>query len=703
MKNIINNKYCRSFLYIFPLLLNFIYLFFVSKRIGNAFLGIYDSAILFTLNEVNKKLGQLWTDYSLGLPVNFTLSIGAFSYLYSYILLILGFSIKQMRLILYFIFINGIFYGSWHAFFLIQKRLFNKNNIFIPFVAAFFYTYNLLISSFLPAIDGIFLTLLLSPYLLYILILLFYQKFNLKLSILLAIVLSLTINNPPFSFAIYIPLFICFLLTNFNCLMSKKNLIYILISIILTVLLASPFIYILISSLTFIDPYSGKTSYEVYGFIFPPGGILGNFLFYFNWIINLFQSRTNFYFKSIYGLLSSFGIWTIIITTIILYWKKINIKKVFIFIFLCLLITIFLSKGSQNPLKEINDFIYNINPVFAIFRTPGSKFGFTAMLLLSTLILFVLNINKKIIISIILILCVFMQTWIFFNQENIIGDVGVKRKNMIVRIPPEYEKIIQLLNSSKKEGRLLFVPGMNAASFNLGINNQYSGQDMLGKYIQRPIIYSDYSIYLTLSKNIINKIINNFDPKITGSASIRYIAVRKDYDIYVLNQKAEVNKITKLIKKQNYRQIYDSKLMTLFEIDDIYYRNYFSIKKNDSFIVPNYKKISPGEYIVTAKPIDLVNSQLIFSSNYHPDWVIGDIKDNKLTIAKHELFDNYANAWTFKYFGDPNNINKSININIYYKPQKYLINLFILSICTFIIVIIILIIIKISEKRYELE
>jgi len=682
-----------------PLLINFIYLFFISKRIGDGFLGIYDSAILLTLNEVNKKLGLLWVDYSLGLPINFILNVGIFSYLYSFILLKLGFGIKAMQLILYFIFFNGIFYGSWHAFFLIQKRLFNNNNIGIPFIAAFFYTYNLVVSSLLGVIDTLFLILFLSPYLIYILIVLFNKQLNLKLSLLLAIIFALTIYYPPFSLAIYIPLFISYFFMNFKALINKANFSYLVLSIVVFLFLASPFIFILINTITFVNPYSKGPSISADGFIFPPGGVLGIFSFYFNWVIYYFQSKTNFYFKSAYGILSSFAIWGIILTTIILYWEKINKKKELIFILLSLLIALFLSKGVQAPFSEINQSMYNLSPFFAIFRTSGSKFGISAMLFLSTLIVFILNVNKKRSLLIILILCVFMQTWIFFNQENIIGFGGNKRNDMIVKIPKEYEEIIQVLNSSKKEGRLLFVPGENALHFDLGNNNQYSGQDMLGKYIERPVIYPDYSIYLTFSKNIVNKILETFDPVLVGSTSIRYIAVRKDFDIRFSNQYKEVEKIIKLLKKENYRQIYDSKLMTLFEINDIYYQNYISIKKGSFFIVPRYKKLSSYEYTITVKPKDLINNQLIFRSSYHPDWIMGDLKDSGLILIRHELYDNYANMWTFKSNNNSNNSDKLININIYYEPQKKLNNLFLLSGISFIVVITSLIVIKIYEKK----
>jgi len=686
-----------------PLLINFIYLFFISKRIGDGFLGIYDSAILLTLNEVNKKLGLLWVDYSLGLPINFILNVGIFSYLYSFILLKLGLSIKAMQLILYFIFFNGIFYGSWHAFFLIQKRLFNNDNIGIPFVAAFFYTYNLIISSLLGVIDTLFLILFLSPYLIYILILLFNKRLSLKLSLLLAIIFALTIYYPPFSMAIYMPLFISYFFMNFKALTNKANLLYLAISIVVFLFLASPFIFIFINTITFVNPYSKGLSIGADGFIFPPGGMLGIFSFYFNWVIYFFQSKTNFYLKSVYGLWSSFAMWGVIITTIILYWEKINKKKELIFIILSLLIAIFLSKGVQAPFAGINQSMYNLSPFFAIFRTSGSKFGISSMLFLSTLIVFVLNINKKKVLLIILIICVFMQTWIFFNQENIIGFGGNKRDNMIIKIPKEYKEIIQVLNSSKKEGRLLFAPGENNLHFNLGDNNSYSGQDMLGKYIERPVIYGDYSIYLSYSKNRIDKILETFDPILVGSTSIRYIAVRKDFDIHFSNQSKEVEKIVKTLRKEGYDEIYDSKLITLFEIDNTYYQNYISIKEGDSFITPFYKKLSPYEYVITVKPSDLINNQLIFRSSYQADWVMGDLKNSPLTLGKHELYDNYANVWTFEPNNNSKDLDKSIDINIYYRPQKKLNFLFILSSITFITSIGVLIAIRIFGKNHDDE
>ena len=328
MQNLFDNKYFKFFLYVIPLLLNLLLIFLISKSLGTNFININDSAIFFTKVEAQKKFFTLWTENNLGFVNSIVTGLNFFPQLYSLILLKLNLSIKQVELIIYFVVFSSIFYSSWYGFYLIQKKFFNeKNNIFFPFLVAFFYSYNIFQISHIDVIVQVFLLEITLPFLLYILLTLIYEKIKLKHILALSLIVALTINIPMFSIAVFLCLFATFIFFKknyFNFRFIKSVFLVFFISI----LLASPLIYSLIHAFTTPDPYSNlqynqsnNTSY-----IFPPYGIMSVFQFFFHWTITSIGTYSNSYFRSIYGLVSSYLIWGVIFTLLITYWKKIKNK-----------------------------------------------------------------------------------------------------------------------------------------------------------------------------------------------------------------------------------------------------------------------------------------------------------------------------------------------------------------------------------------
>lgn len=684
MKKLYENNYLKTLLILSPFLLIASLVFYINRELGSSFINISDSAIFLTINEARKRFFSLWTENNLGYRNSLYVGINFFSHLYSLILLKLNLSIKWMELVIYFITYTGIFYSSWYAFYLVQKKLFNQNNnIFLPFFTAFFYSYNIYNISLLGIIDQLFLLQVLYPYLLYVLITLFNKELDLKFILLSAFLLGFTMNVPIFSFAIYLCLFLPFILLKKNAFSIKNTILFISVFIIAN-LLTSPLIYALIHGYVSPDPFSNVKN-NLVGYIFPPFGLMGIFQFFFHWTVIYLNTYFNLYFKSKYGLASSYMIWILILTSLIVYWQEIKNKRVLLFLMFSLVLAMFLAKGAQKPFDELNTWMYNSNPLFVIFRTSGSKFGSAVMLILSFLILYTLNIIKNKFLFTSLIVVIFMQTWVFFNPVNFIGENTYWWNRPVVSISQDYRDLISYINTSKKSGAILFYPGLSSGHYDLKNGVKFSFQDVLGKYIDRPIIYPDTNLQFSLAKKNIDKVTYDFNPELVGQSSVRYILIRQDFDVRLLNEKAIVGKALEIIRSKGYSKTFTSKLFAVYEVQEKYFRDLITIRTPKREYTPNFKKIAPYHYLVKAKVKDLLSNQIIFRNNFHPDWVILDLEKKGLK-AKQILVDNFANGWLISLLDEKNppNPNQDIELDIYFYPQKIFFGLSVVSIISII-------------------
>ena len=66
MIKLTSNKYFKIFLYIAPLLLNFILILFINKDLGSGFINANDGSLLFTKIEASKRFFTFWTENNLG-------------------------------------------------------------------------------------------------------------------------------------------------------------------------------------------------------------------------------------------------------------------------------------------------------------------------------------------------------------------------------------------------------------------------------------------------------------------------------------------------------------------------------------------------------------------------------------------------------------------------------------------------------------
>lgn len=292
------------------------------------------------------------------------------------------------------------------------------------------------------------------------------------------------------------------------------------------------------------------------------------------------------------------------------------------------------------------------------------------MLYVSMLILFLLNTNKYRPLTIGIIVLIFTHTLMYFNPYRYIGLSTSRTVPYSTPIPEEYTKVSTLLNNNSSEGAVFFSPGINSGYFSID-DAHFLSQDILGKLISRPIIYSDDTT-MRLSKSVINEIPANFNPQIVGKASVRYIVIRKDFDpVVYIDQFAKKVNTSLLANEKFYKHIYSSSHLEVFELTDMYYKNIISVQTNITPTNFKYKKVSSVKYTIETTARALHNNKIIFRNSYHDDWQLQGLDSNEYTI-KHNVFDGFANAWSItKKEEASNNLDKPIFLTIYYKSQNW--------------------------------
>lgn len=658
-------------IFLVPLLLNLALVLCINVKLEGGFINPNDGALLLTINDLNKSFFTLWSENNLGYIYGLFAGINFFPQLYSGVLLRLGASIKLVELTIYFTCLTLVFYTSWYAFYLIQKLVFFHRNILYPYLIAFLYTYNIYVLSLIGVLDQIFLPLLLSPFFLYILIFLLEREANIKIVFFLGLIFALTLNVPIFSFAVFICLLIPFFIFKKN--ISNVKLFFAgLFALFIGLSISSPLIYALTHAYTFLDPFAANNSVHI-DYIFPPFAILGVFQLFFNWTIIYVNTYANLYFRNGFGLISSYMLFSLIIYAVFLSWKSIINKRVLLFLLFALILSMFLSKGVQPPIKELNDFLYRMNPIFAIFRTPGSKFGLPIMLLVSSLLLFILNIVKKSNFTIFVAIVLILQTWVFFNPINFVGEETLWWNKSIVLDSDDYTSLTKFINSSKKTGAVLLYPPLRSGHYDLKNGNKFSFQDVLGKHIERPIIYPDAEIRFTLAKAVLSKLLVNFDPRIAGNLSIRYVLIRRDFDTKFFKGTKEVERAEAKLTSANYKIVFKNELFSVYETSPILYKDLITVKTKSGEYQPLYRKIAPYHYSLNVKKKDIIGNLIVFRNNFYSGWEILDLKKNGL-FAKQILVDDFANGWKIEMINKNLNLdtNEDVELNIYYHPQKIL-------------------------------
>ena len=107
-----------------------------------------------------------------------------------------------------------------------------------------------------------------------------------------------------------------------------------------------------------------------------------------------------------------------------------------------------------------------------------------------------------------------------------------------------------------------------------------------------------------------------------GEASIRYIVVRTDFN--KSKYKGEVSTIKEqqlLVDNPNYKNIYNSKLIAIYELDPSLYKNMISLKtQNDTReTIPTYRMINPNHYEVKIPSKIIADTTLVLHTSYQQE------------------------------------------------------------------------------------
>ncbi|MEW6408078.1 MAG: hypothetical protein AB1465_05305 [Patescibacteria group bacterium] len=519
--------------------------------------------------------------------------------------------------------------------------------------------------------DALFTVVICLPFLLYLIIASVNNGLTLNKTIGIALICFLMLNSISFALGIFLVILITFVLLT-NSTYIKKNLRYLILLVLLTILLGSIFIVSMFGGIFFGKESPSKEELGLTGYIFLNGGMDNIFRFLFDWTINpgSYSNQDTFYAFTLskIGTFSTFLLWIVIILIPLIIKNKLNNNKILIAIYIFILLSFFLTKGTNNPLGSLNLFLYEKVPFFGIFRTPGNKFALLILLSISLLIILSLNIikNKKFTILVGILIC--LQTFTFFIYHPLFTPHYPSNN---VAIPPkEYKDVINLINSDKNEGSVLFFPGYIFAYFDFKTQQKYAGRDILGRFLNRPVIYSDGAMEALFQKEY-SRLVYNFDPTTVGSKSIRFIIIRNDFDAKAYKLNYSINTKLNILKNNPaYSNIYNSQLLSVFKLNENYYKNYITIKKNNKEIVPNFYKVSPSHYIVRLNSIELNNNFLVFRNIFKEGWSIMGL-DKSLYNIEHINFHN-SNAWSIiKKNNSPENSDDLI-FHIFYLPNLWL-------------------------------
>ncbi|OIP58229.1 MAG: hypothetical protein COX79_02235 [Candidatus Levybacteria bacterium CG_4_10_14_0_2_um_filter_36_16] len=412
------------------------------------------------------------------------------------------------------------------------------------------------------------------------------------------------------------------------------------------------------------DAFSGKGMVEYLSFAKFENSIS---LLHPNWSENIFGK--------VYFLRPEFLILPVFAFAALLFVNKLTDKQEkrhIIFFALLGLIGAFLAKGTNDPFGQAYVWMFQKIPGFMMFRDP-TKWYLLVALSYSLLIPYFLHgvtgfikekkykfISKN---AYLVVSLVFVIFWSFTIREAVLGQL--KGTFQTRDIPQSYVSLNKLLTSKTNFFRTAWVP----------VIHQFSPYT---SYRQR-ISLSDFFNTSDISA-LTKKLSENRTKLMLQNAGVRYVIIPEDTDsrIFLKDRKYSeeeylktvnaLEKISWLEKTNVFGKI------VVFEVSD--YKEHFFVGGDGPIGKIQYLNINPTKYtvkITNAKKGEI----LIFSESYDKGWMLRNVQNNYIQKSqKYELFNSF-------FLPEGNN-----SFMVYYAPQGLVDKSFIVSIISFLFVLI---------------
>lgn len=402
------------------------------------------------------------------------------------------------------------------------------------------------------------------------------------------------------------------------------------------------------------------------------------------------------------------------------YWiKQINATKIVFFLFLFYILSIFLSKGTQEPLGDIFYWLYSNVPGLTIFRSGFVKFGI--MIALSSAILFGLSLstiyeylkNLKItkinalkkwnvgrISVVVLIGLILVLNYSFFN-----GDVV---QPFYHNTPSYYFNAANYLNNQTGNFNILQLYGGPGrwVVYSWGEGDIYIGTDVDSQLFKMPIIHpgdnflADYVTQQLASNSSLQ--IDNY----LNLMNIKYIILHNDIDTDFYNftspQVFQNNlSMQNVSLEQNFgklgiylnnewqnTQAYPASKIIAVNDSNSMGNAFVNVKSGQSFLYLNNQsnaeqlnflesvkntlaipqrttctEVSASEYIVQVNNAS-APFFLVLGNSYNGYWV-ANINGQQKPETNHFIVNGYANAWYINKTG-------TFSVKLEFWPQKLL-------------------------------
>lgn len=360
--------------------------------------------------------------------------------------------------------------------------------------------------------------------------------------------------------------------------------------------------------------------------------------------------------------------------------------KIFKFFFVLLLLSLFVSLGSNFPLGWLFEWLFVNIPYMQALRNPYEKFG--PVLLIAYIPFFTLGLAilsqwiskyffrnnfQKIILSVIVLLTCVVYVWPLWTG-HFAGGVKI---NPWVEVPNYYKEANNWFNSQKKEFRIINFPLNNGDGIKFSSwQHTYQGIEPSEYLFDKAVIGKNIPNN-KLFYNVLLQRVGGFQPNAFGSdpdisqsdfrseylyqelakLNVRFIVLHKDINTQLSEMKTISQTAEYLAKEPNIRLVKSFGALDIYQVnipDDI-----DLIYSPDAKVT--FRKINPTLYQAFIENAT-GNTRLFFLENFDSNWQAYDSR-NQL-IKKHNRVFSYANYWGIDETGN-------LSITIKYQPQDY--------------------------------